>query len=79
VNGGWWEHAACAWTYPDEWFPAKGKSSRVAKRICQRCPVRTECLEYALATGTTEGIWGGMSGRQRQRLAENRRAGQVAA
>ncbi len=32
-----------------------------AKLICATCQVRTECLEYALATKEPYGIWGGLN------------------
>ena len=32
-----------------------------AKEICAACPVRRECLEYALATKEPYGIWGGLT------------------
>ncbi len=39
-----------------------------AKKICQICPVQEECLQYALATNQSEGVWGGMSSGDRRRL-----------
>lgn len=39
-----------------------------AKELCDRCPVREECLEYALRTGQLYGIWGGMTERERRVL-----------
>ena len=44
----WQERALCAQTDPEAFFPEKGGSTREAKRICQSCEVRDECLEYAL-------------------------------
>lgn len=32
-----------------------------AKRICAACPVRVECLEYALTMREPYGIWGGLT------------------
>jgi WhiB family redox-sensing transcriptional regulator len=49
-------------------FPEKGGSSREAKRICSECPVRIECLNYALRRDERYGVWGGMSERERRRL-----------
>jgi WhiB family redox-sensing transcriptional regulator len=64
----WQERALCAQTDPEAFFPEKGGSTREAKRICTRCEVRTECLEYALSHDERFGIWGGMSERERRRL-----------
>jgi len=64
----WQERALCAQTDPEAFFPEKGGSTREAKRICQGCEVRAECLEYALAHDERFGIWGGLSERERRRL-----------
>ncbi|MCI2237869.1 WhiB family transcriptional regulator [Paenibacillus sp. TRM 82003] len=65
---GWQELALCAQTDPEAFFPEKGGSTREAKRVCQSCEVRQECLEYALAHDERFGIWGGLSERERRRL-----------
>ncbi len=64
----WQERALCAQTDPEAFFPEKGGSTREAKRICQDCEVRAECLAYALAFAERFGIWGGLSERERRRL-----------
>ena len=64
----WQQHALCAQTDPEAFFPEKGGSTREAKAVCQACQVREECLEYALANDERFGIWGGMSERERRRL-----------
>ena len=64
----WQERALCAQTDPEAFFPEKGGSTREAKRICQGCEVRSECLEYALAHDERFGIWGGLSERERRRM-----------
>ncbi|WP_432520685.1 WhiB family transcriptional regulator [Kineococcus sp. SYSU DK006] len=65
---GWQELALCAQTDPEAFFPEKGGSTREAKRVCQSCEVRQECLEYALSNDERFGIWGGLSERERRRL-----------
>lgn len=64
----WQERALCAQTDPEAFFPEKGGSTREAKRICQGCEVKDECLEYALAHDERFGIWGGMSERERRKM-----------
>lgn len=68
----WSMRAACL-DRPDEmFFPERGGSARVAveaaKRVCARCPVTAECLEYAMATDQRFGVWGGLSEPERRRL-----------
>jgi WhiB family redox-sensing transcriptional regulator len=65
---GWQERALCAQTDPEAFFPEKGGSTREAKRVCLVCPVRAECLEYALEHDERFGIWGGLSERERRKL-----------
>lgn len=68
TNEQWQDRALCSQTDPEAFFPEKGGSTREAKKICQRCSVRNECLEYALAHDERFGIWGGLSERERRRL-----------
>lgn len=68
VEQDWQEQALCAQTDPEAFFPEKGGSTREAKRICQACGVRDECLEFALEHDERFGIWGGLSERERRRL-----------
>jgi len=65
---GWQERALCAQTDPEAFFPEKGGSTREAKKVCQQCEVRAECLDYALANDERFGIWGGLSERERRKL-----------
>lgn len=68
VEEEWQDQALCAQTDPEAFFPEKGGSTREAKRICQACAVRDECLEYSLANDERWGIWGGLTWRERKRL-----------
>ncbi len=43
-----------------------------AKVICARCPVRDECLEYALRIREPHGIWGGLNEMERRLLLRER-------
>jgi WhiB family redox-sensing transcriptional regulator len=58
----------CAQSDPEAFFPEKGGSAREVKRICSRCEVKSECLEYALKHDERYGIWGGLSERERRPL-----------
>jgi WhiB family redox-sensing transcriptional regulator len=49
-------------------FPDRGGSSKAARAMCAGCPVRSECLEYALDNKEAFGIWGGTSERERRQL-----------
>lgn len=67
----WREGALCAQSWPDAWFPEHGghvKDSVRAVATCFACPVRAQCLEYAVEHAVDEGIWGGLTPGQRKRL-----------
>ena len=40
-----------------------------AKRVCATCPVRGDCLDYALRVSEPFGIWGGLNEVERRDLA----------
>lgn len=72
LSANWRDAAACQYVDAELFFPAKGGNVRPAKRICARCRVRAECLAWALATPERlDGIWGGMTARERSRLRPN--------
>ena len=65
----WMLRAACAGTdNPDLWFPARGDSTATARAVCRRCPVRTDCLDWALTNNERFGIWGGKGERERRAM-----------
>ena len=49
-------------------------SAEPARQICARCPVRQPCLDYAISHGIVDGIWGGLTERDRRPL-RSRHAG----
>jgi hypothetical protein len=64
----WMAEGLCGQTDPEMFFPEKGGSTKNAKKICAVCPVRQQCLDYALEGDQRFGIWGGLSERERRRL-----------
>jgi WhiB family redox-sensing transcriptional regulator len=46
-----------------------------AKALCAECPIRLECLEYALAADEEYGVWGGLSPVERRQLKQQRKGG----
>lgn len=44
---------------------------REAKAICNECPYKIQCLEYALSDPSTQGIWGGLTENQRRIMRKN--------
>jgi WhiB family redox-sensing transcriptional regulator len=66
----WRSSAACRSGDPDLFFPISGSGESLeqaaeAKAICAGCPVRRQCLAFALQTRQVYGIWGGLTERER--------------
>lgn len=68
----WRKHGACRGADPEIFFPSRGEATAEAKEICAGCPVRGECLDFALDIGEKFGIWGGKSERERRRMRRGR-------
>lgn len=68
IRTDWYAHGACLGIHPDHFHPDRGESTHEAKAICSTCPVRVECLDWALTTHQKFGIWGGTSERERRRI-----------
>ena len=76
----WVDRALCSQIDPEIWFPEIRQSNRAAKLICgspeaPNCPVREECLEYALRTDQRYGVWGGLSEMERREVRRGRQHG----
>lgn len=80
---GWQSQGNCLGMNPDLFFPGKGSRLEIdqAKAVCNGrppvdeddagidpCPVKQQCLDYAMRTHQFWGVWGGLSQRQRERL-----------
>lgn len=54
--------------YPDQEEPEETRRDKtnMAKAICLACPVKEECLRYAIEMDEVFGIWGGKFPRERQ-------------
>lgn len=69
----WQDDAACRGTDVEAFYPRKSESvGTYPRRLCQGCPVRSECLEFGLYE--VHGIWGGLGPMQRAEEAKRRQA-----
>lgn len=74
----WRAAGACLSADPDLFFPVtsggapSARQQEKALRICARCPVRRECLDFAVRMGEAHGIWGGTTPDERFRERRNR-------
>lgn len=63
------EAAACRGEDTEIFFDAAAEPH--AKLLCAQCPVRADCLEYAITTPERYGTWGGLN--EDERASERRR------
>lgn len=82
----WMQHGLCRQTDAGIFFPeGRGASiavqTRQAKKVCNRCPVRRRCLDWAVQTRQGFGVWGGLSEKERGDLwrRPRRKAGELSA
>ena len=60
----WRAEGACRTADPDLFFPVAvgavaNRQIAKAQRICAGCPVRQQCLDFALRAPEPAGVWGG--------------------
>ncbi|MFE9363715.1 WhiB family transcriptional regulator [Streptomyces sp. NPDC006978] len=80
----WREQALCANDAydPETWFPvgespAAQQQTADAKAVCYQCPVIDACLRWATETRQDNGVWGGLS--EKERTSLRRRKARAAA
>ena len=71
ANTEWRTESACRDIDTNLFFPIGVTGPAVpqiaaAKSICAQCPVKTECLEFAVTTNQEFGIWGGLTEDERR-------------
>jgi WhiB family redox-sensing transcriptional regulator len=76
---GWMNYARCK-GLTHKMFPKAHKDISYipeARALCEACPVKTHCLEYALEFPVADmhGIWAGMTSRQLQTEQKRRGVG----
>lgn len=69
----WRAKAACLEEDPELFFPsgttgAALEQAERAKAVCRRCPVLTQCRNWAVKTNQQDGVWGGLSEDERHAL-----------
>mgnify|MGYP003129510684 FL=1 len=66
----WMDEGSCRDLETDVFFGDTNspRKSAVAKAICSTCPVREECLDYAIRNLEMFGIWGGHTTAERKTL-----------
>ncbi len=74
-TGGWRAHANCKGAPTDDFFPERGEGIdnslpvARARMRCIPCPVRLECVKFALDNIITDGTYGGLPPKERRPLS----------
>lgn len=69
----WVTRSACKGLDPTIFYPATDEEADEAKAVCAECPVQEDCLEHAIGHREHNGVWGGATERERQRIIRRRR------
>jgi WhiB family transcriptional regulator, redox-sensing transcriptional regulator len=68
LGSDWVDEAACSPDNGDSFFAEARADVATALLTCAACPVKNECLTFALSNDERYGIWGGTTPDQRRRL-----------
>jgi len=68
----WRARAKCRDREDIDFFPEVGQAFPQVLKFCSDCPVKNDCLEYAIVNMLDDGYWGGMSANQRNLLRRRR-------
>jgi len=79
IPGPWARRALCADADPEIFFRAHDDPATEARRTCAQCPVRADCLQFALDAGERHGIWGGLDPAERTALRRKLRGRKASA
>ncbi|MWA08822.1 WhiB family transcriptional regulator [Streptomyces sp. BA2] len=79
MNHAWMDDALCAQVGADLFFPEAGAGYQLAKKICDRCPVRDACVQTAaefegdVHVHLRHGAWGGLTPQTRVRRSKTQK------
>lgn len=71
----------CQESDPDLFFAGTDEIAsgwQQAVKLCKKCPVMAECLEYSLAADELFGVWGGLTANQRRSIRRGKTSPQLA-
>jgi WhiB family transcriptional regulator, redox-sensing transcriptional regulator len=68
----WFQLAACRGYGPDNFIRGPRSDYGSTRELCATCPVREECLQFALADESLTGLWGGTTDSERHQIRRRR-------
>lgn len=75
IPGEWVTQGRCSTTDPEAWWPDSKTDpyrTTTALAVCESCPVKAQCLQWALDNKEYEGVWGGTTPDQRAQMLRER-------
>ena len=83
MDRAWQRDGLCRGNHSHLFFPPSAverkedreRREQKAKAVCSVCPVKTECLDFALEIREPYGIWGGLTESERRQVLARRAAG----
>ena len=75
----WRDQAACKSVPTETFFPTvedAGIPTTLAK-LCAGCPVKSECLDFAVSDSTIFGIWAGTDEKERRKMRQSKQKGKT--
>ncbi len=70
-----WDRAACIghdtrifFDHEDERGQRRANALAAARLMCQGCPIKQACLQFALDSNEQFGVWGGLTAAERSEL-----------
>ena len=61
-----WDGAKCQTVEPEIWFDKE--TIPIAVEICNSCPLKEKCAQYAIDEQIEYGVWGGVTEETRQKI-----------
>lgn len=72
LGGEWRNRARCANHEDPELFFSEDRAGRLAaKAVCRACPVPVDCLSEAIADKLEDGVWGGLTPKDRRKAVRH--------
>jgi hypothetical protein len=68
----WQRYGACRGVDIEAFIPNRGGRFGPARELCQRCAVRQDCFDFAMADDELVGMWGGTTEPERREMRAGR-------
>lgn len=70
----WRDKARCKGSDTSVFYPERGSNGTTAKLVCFGCSVREQCAKFAINNSLRDGIFGGLTDKERCKVRNGRKA-----